>query len=191
MPSTNLVDAMKKGYRQLFLVLILLFIIGQQIAGAASKEEIEIRVNATIEVFNQRVKGGGQFLQNAKGILVFPNIVKAGFIIGAEFGEGALRINGKTVDYYRTTGASFGLQVGAQTKSIIIVFLEDEALRKFRNSAGWEAGVDGSIALVGTGAGGSIDSTNVSDPIIAFAFGNKGLMLNLTLEGSKYTRIKK
>lgn len=191
MPSTNLVDAMKKVYRQLFLVLVLFFIVCQQVAGAASKEEIEIRVNATVEVFNQRVKEGGQFLQNAKGILVFPNIVKAGFIIGAEFGEGALRINGKTVDYYRTTGASFGLQVGAQTKSIIIVFLEDEALRKFRNSAGWEAGVDGSIALVGTGAGGSIDSTNISDPIIAFAFGNKGLMLNLTLEGSKYTRIKK
>lgn len=191
MPSTNLVDAMKKVYRQLFLVLIVLCTASQQHAGAAGKEEIEIRVNATIEVFNQRVKEGGQFLQNAKGILVFPNIVKAGFIIGAEFGEGALRINGKTVDYYRTTGASFGLQVGAQTKSIIIVFLEDEALRKFRNSAGWEAGVDGSIALVGTGAGGSIDSTNISDPIIAFAFGNKGLMLNLTLEGSKYTRIKK
>lgn len=191
MPLTNLVDAMKKVYRQLFLVLIVLFTASQQIASAAGKEEIEIRVNATIEVFNQRVKEGGQFLQNAKGILVFPNIVKAGFIIGAEFGEGALRINGKTVDYYRTTGASFGLQVGAQTKSIIIVFLEDEALRKFRNSAGWEAGIDGSIALVGTGAGGSIDSTNISDPIIAFAFGNKGLMLNLTLEGSKYTRIKK
>ena len=158
---------------------------------AASAEEIEIRVNATIEIFNERVKEGREFLQSSKGILVFPNIVKAGFIVGAEFGEGALRIGGKTVDYYRTTGASFGLQAGAQTKSIIIVFLEDEALRKFRTSAGWEAGVDGSIALADIGAGGSIDSTNVSEPIIAFAFGNKGLMLNLTLEGSKYTRIKK
>ena len=182
---------MSKFYRQLLLILLMLGIAAPQIVGAASKEEIEIRVDATIDVFNQRVKEGREFLENAKGILVFPNIVKAGFIIGAEFGEGALRIKGKTVDYYRTTGASFGLQVGAQTKSIIIVFLEDEALRKFRTSAGWEAGVDGSIALVGTGTGGSIDSTNVSDPIIAFAFGNKGLMLNLTLEGSKYTRVKK
>ena len=182
---------MSKCYRQLLLILIILVVATPQIVAAASKEEIEIRVDATIDVFNQRVKEGREFLERAKGILVFPNIVKAGFIIGAEFGEGALRIKGKTVDYYRTTGASFGLQVGAQTKSIIIVFLEDEALRKFRTSAGWEAGVDGSIALVGTGTGGSIDSTNVSDPIIAFAFGNKGLMLNLTLEGSKYTRIKK
>ena len=182
---------MSKLFLQCHLVLILLFISALQFASAASKEEIEIRVDATIEVFNERVKEGRKFLQNAKGILVFPNIVKAGFIVGAEFGEGALRINGKTVDYYRTTGASFGLQVGAQTKSIIIVFLEQQALRKFRTSAGWEAGVDGSIALADIGAGGSIDTTNISDPIIAFAFGNKGLMLNLTLEGSKYTRIKK
>ncbi len=182
---------MSKLFLQCHLVLILLFISALQFTSAASKEEIEIRVDATIEVFNERVKEGRKFLQNAKGILVFPNIVKAGFIVGAEFGEGALRINGKTVDYYRTTGASFGLQVGAQTKSIIIVFLEQQALRKFRTSAGWEAGVDGSIALADIGAGGSIDTTNISDPIIAFAFGNKGLMLNLTLEGSKYTRIKK
>ena len=182
---------MSKLFLQCHLVLILLFFSALQFASAASKEEIEIRVDATIEVFNERVKEGRKFLQNAKGILVFPNIVKAGFIVGAEFGEGALRINGKTVDYYRTTGASFGLQVGAQTKSIIIVFLEQQALRKFRTSAGWEAGVDGSIALADIGAGGSIDTTNISDPIIAFAFGNKGLMLNLTLEGSKYTRIKK
>lgn len=181
---------MTNTYLRLLLLFSLFLFVHQQ-AFAASKEEIEIRVDATIEVFNQRIKEGREFLQQAKGVLVFPNIVKAGFIVGAEFGEGALRIRGKTVDYYRTTGASFGLQVGAQTKSIIIVFLEEKALRKFRTSAGWEAGVDGSIALADIGAGGSIDSTNVSDPIIAFAFGNKGLMLNLTLEGSKYTRIKK
>ena len=182
---------MQKFRSKYYLVLVLIFVSMLQFAAAASKEEIEIRVDATIEVFNERIKEGREFLQNAKGILVFPNIVKAGFIVGAEFGEGAFRIGNKTVDYYRTTGASFGLQVGAQTKSIIIVFLEEKALRKFRTSAGWEAGVDGSIALADIGAGGSIDTTNISNPIIAFAFGNKGLMLNLTLEGSKYTRIKK
>ena len=184
-------SVMTKLHPTICLISFLLLTLMLQSASAASREEIEIRVDATIEIFNQRIKEGREFLQNAKGILVFPNIVKAGFIVGAEFGEGALRIKGKTVDYYRTTGASFGLQVGAQTKSLIIVFLEGEALRKFRTSAGWEAGVDGSIALADIGAGGSIDTTNLSDPIIAFAFGNKGLMLNLTLEGSKYTRTKK
>lgn len=158
---------------------------------AASADEIDIRVNATIDIFNERVKEGREFLANAKGILVFPNIVKAGFFIGGEFGEGALKINDETVSYYRTTGASFGFQIGAQTKSVIIVFLDNEALRKFRTSAGWEAGVDGSIAIADTGAGGSFDTTNLSDPIVAFAFGNKGLMFNVTLEGTKYTKIKK
>lgn len=176
---------------RLLLTILLFAISALSVAHSASKQEIDIRVNATIEIFNERVKEGREFLNNAKGVLVFPSIVKAGFFIGGEFGEGALRVKGETVDYYRTTGASFGFQIGAQTKSVIIVFLDNDALRKFRNSSGWEAGVDGSIALADLGAGGSFDTTNVSDPIVAFAFGNKGLMFNVTLEGSKYTRIKK
>lgn len=158
---------------------------------AASAEELEITVDATIDIFNERIKGGREFLERSKGVLVFPNIVKAGFIVGGEYGEGAMRIRGRTVDYYRTAGASFGFQFGAQTKSLILVFLEDDALNDFRNSAGWEAGVDGSIAVADIGTGGSIDTTNYSEPIIAFVFGNKGLMLNITLEGTKYTRIQK
>lgn len=172
-------------------VVGLLMLSFTQSSHAASAEEIEIRVNATIDIFNERVKEGREFLANAKGVLVFPNTVKAGFFIGGEFGEGALRINNKTVNYYRTTGASFGFQFGAQTKSVIIVFLDDVALRKFRNSAGWEVGVDGSIAIADTGAGGSIDSTNISDPIVAFVFGNKGLMIDVSLAGTKYSKINK
>ena len=158
---------------------------------AANPEEFDINVDATIEVFSQKVNGGEEFLANAKGILVFPNVIKAGFIFGGEYGEGALRIKGKTVDYYRTTGASFGFQVGAQSKSIIIAFLDDDALLRFRQSAGWEAGVDGAIAIASTGAGGSIDTTNMSSPIVGFVFGNKGLMVDLSLKGSKYTRMNK
>ena len=173
------------------LIPCLFFISSLNYAHSASAQEIDIRVNATIEIFNERVKEGRAFLENSKGILVFPNIVKAGFFIGGEFGEGALLVNNKTVNYYRTTGASFGFQIGAQTKSVIIVFLDNDALKKFRKSPGWEAGVDGSIAIADIGAGGSFDTTNISDPIVAFAFGNKGLMFNVTLEGSKYSRIKK
>lgn len=162
-----------------------------QSSHAASAHEIDIRVNAAIEIFNERVKEGKEFLANAKGVLVFPNIVKAGFFVGGEFGEGALLVNNKHVDYYRTTGASFGFQFGAQTKSVIIVFLDEEALRNFRNSAGWQVGVDGSIAIADTGAGGSIDSNNIADPIVAFVFGNKGLMIDVSLAGSKYSKINK
>jgi len=114
-------------------------------------------------------------------------VIKAGFGIGGEYGEGALRIRGRTVDYYSI--ASF--QLGAQARTVIIVFLEKEALRKFRRSEGWRVGVDGSVALVKIGAGGTLDSINVNEPVVAFVIGQKGLMYNLTLEGSKISRLKK
>ena len=180
--------------KNLTISILITFLLGlalSQSVLAASAEEVDIRVDAAIEIFNERVKEGREFLANAKGVLVFPNIVKAGFFIGGEFGEGALRINNKHVDYYRTTGASFGFQFGAQTKSVIIVFLDDEALRNFTNSSGWEVGVDGSVAIADAGAGGSIYSTNIADPIVAFVFGNKGLMIDVSLAGTKYSKINK
>ena len=150
---------------------------------------IDVAVDVTLEQFKKDIKGGDEFLKSAKGVLVFPSVFKAGVGIGGEYGEGALRIGGKTVDYYSTAAASIGFQLGMQTKRIIIVFMQDGALKKFRESKGWEAGVDGSIALVELGAGGTIDTTTIKDPILGFVFGNKGLMFNLTLEGSKYTKI--
>ncbi len=156
---------------------------------AKSAKEIDIRVDTALERFNNDIKGGKEFLKTAKGVLVFPSVIKAGIGIGGEYGEGALRINGKTVDYYSTAAASIGFQLGAQSKTVIVVFMQDDALKKFRASSGWEAGVDGSVALIELGAGGSIDTTNIKSPIVGFVFGNKGLMYNLTLEGSKYTKI--
>ena len=161
------------------------------LALAADAREIEVSVDVALEKFQKEVTGADEFLANAKGYLVFPSVVKAGIGIGGEYGEGALRIDGKTAAYYSTASASIGLQLGVQKKSIIIVFLTGDSLRKFRNSQGWEVGVDGSVALVEVGAGGSIDSTNIKDPIVAFVFGQKGLMYNLTLEGTKFTRLDK
>ncbi len=124
-------------------------------------------------------------------MLVFPSVLKAGFGLGAEYGEGALRVGGETVEYYSTAAASIGLQIGAQAKTVILVFLDQQALEQFRGSSGWEAGVDGSVAIAEWGAGDSIDTTNVQDPIVGFVFNNKGLMYNLTLEGSKFTKLKR
>jgi len=160
-------------------------------AYAKTDKEIDVSVDVALENFNKNIKGGKEFLKSAKGVLVFPSVFKAGIGIGGEYGEGALRIGGKTVDYYSTAAASIGFQLGAQKKTIILVFMEQDALKKFRASSGWEAGVDGSVALVTVGAGGSIDTTNIKDPIVAFVLGQKGLMYNLTLEGSKYTKLKK
>jgi lipid-binding SYLF domain-containing protein len=179
---------------QYIRILLAIFIMGclpVTASWAESAKVIDIEVDDALKRFKADVGGAEAFLKSSKGVLVFPEVIKAGIGIGGEYGEGALRVNGKTVDYYSTAAASIGFQLGAQAKTIIIVFMEDNALRKFRNSDGWEAGVDGSVALVTLGAGGTIDTNSIKDPIVAFVFSNKGLMYNLTLEGSKYTKLKK
>ena len=160
-------------------------------AFAKSAEEIDTEVNEALQKFNKEIKGSEAFLKGAKGVLVFPTVIKAGIGIGGEYGEGALRIDGKTVDYYNTVAASFGFQLGAQAKTVLLVFFDEEALRKFRTSEGWKVGVDGSVALIKVGIGDSLDTVNVKDPIVAFVFGQQGLMYNLTLEGSKITKLDK
>jgi lipid-binding SYLF domain-containing protein len=158
---------------------------------AASAVEIDAKADSTLKMFYEKVGPAKELSAKSKGILVFPDVIKAGFGIGGEYGEGALRINGKTVEYYNTAAASIGLQLGAQEKAVILLFMDGKALDDFRKSDGWEAGVDGSVAVVEWGTGGSIDTTNIKDPIIGFVFGNKGLMFNLTLEGSKMSKIKR
>lgn len=176
------------GIVTMFVVVITSISVTQ--AQAASGKKIDAEVDAALQSFEKEVKGGREFAEKAKGALVFPSVVKAGFGIGGEYGEGALRIGGKTVDYYSTAAASFGFQIGAQSKTVILVFLEEKALNDFRNSAGWEVGADGSVAIVKVGGGGSIDTSNITDPIVGFVFGNKGLMYNLTLEGSKFSKLE-
>lgn len=176
--------------RRLFALLALSAAVGlSHNAAAASAKDIDIEVDAALEKFKKEVGGGEKFLNVADGVLVFPSVIKAGFGIGGEYGEGALRIGGKTVEYYSTAAASIGLQLGAQSKTILLVFLDADALKKFRTSKGWKAGVDGSVALFKLGAGGAIDTENIRDPIVGFVFGNKGLMYNLTLEGSQFTKL--
>ena len=160
-------------------------------AQAATAKEIDVSVEVALDRFKTDVAGATEFLENAKGILVIPNIIRIGFMFGGEYGEGAMLIDGKTVDYYNTVAGSFGFQIGAQSKNLIIIFMDENALTKFRDSLGWEAGVDGSIALIDLGAGGSVDSTNVRHPIVGFVYGLKGLMVNISLEGSKFTKLTK
>ena len=158
---------------------------------AETAREIDTSVDVALERFIRDVRGAEEFLESAKGVLVFPSVFKAGFVFGGEYGEGALRIEGKTVDYYSTAAGSWGLQIGAQKKTVILVFMQSGALERFRASSGWEAGVDGSVAVVDVGAGRAIDTTNIKDPVVGFVFGQKGLMANLTFEGSKYTKLDK
>lgn len=162
-----------------------------QEARADSAEEIDAGVAATLEKFYNEVGDGKKIVQEAKGVLVFPSVYKAGFVFGGEYGEGALQIKGKTVDYYNTVAGSFGFQIGAQKKSIILVFMQDEVLNNLRQSSNWKVGADASVTLITIGADGSIDTAKFNEPILAFVIGQKGLMYNLTLEGTKFTKLEK
>ena len=157
----------------------------------ASKVEIDASVEASLEEFYEHSAAGKKLAGKSTGMLVFPSVVKAGFGIGGEYGEGALVVGGKNVAYYNIAAASIGFQFGAQVKTEIIMFMTSESLDAFRTSDGWEAGVDGSVALITVGVGGEIDTQNITDPIIGFIFSNKGLMYNLSLEGSKITKVEK
>ncbi|MEA3419227.1 MAG: YSC84-related protein [Campylobacterota bacterium] len=176
--------------KSLKVFLAFLFVLALNTSlSAKSAVEIDQETNAAIGQFNKEVKGSAGFLSSAKGILVFPKVIKAGIGIGGEYGEGVLRVNGKSVQYYSTASASVGFQFGAQQKSVLIAFLTDEALAQFRKSDGWKVGVDGSVALVNVGAGKDISSATMNKPVVGFIYGSKGLMYNLTLEGSKFTKI--
>ncbi len=182
---------MKKLTQALFSFMLLVAVCLPATSSAKSGVEIDIAVNEAIQAFKKEVKGSDVFLRSAAGILVFPKVYKAGIGVGGEYGEGALRVGGKTVDYYSTAAASIGFQLGGQAKTIVIAFMTQESLKKFRDSTGWKVGVDGSVALIDLGAGKTIDTDNIKDPVIGFIFGSKGLMYNLTLEGSKFSKLDK
>jgi lipid-binding SYLF domain-containing protein len=175
-------------------LLLLLLVVGFGLptrSTAATAKEIDVSVQVALERFFQEIEGARELTGQAKGLLVMPGVIKAGLVVGGQYGEGALLIDGKTVDYYNLIAGSYGLQVGAQKTDIIIAFMTDTALDKFRASQGWEAGVDGNIALVDTGVGRRIDTTTLRDPVVGFVFGVKGLMADLSLKGAKFTRTDK
>jgi lipid-binding SYLF domain-containing protein len=180
-----------KTMRKSNLLLVAGMLLISSVAMAWSASKIDREVTTTIDEFREEVNGSEVFLEQAVGYLVFPRVIKVGLGFGAETGEGSLMIGGQTAAYYRTTAGSFGFQAGAQAKSIVIAFMTQDSLDKFQNSSGWKAGVDGSVALIDLGVGKAINTQNIKDPVVGFIFGAKGLMYNLTLEGSKFTKLDK
>ena len=173
-------------------IIRLLFIVALLVpngAQAATKKEINASVDVALERFAKDVKGADEFLKAAKGVLVMPRVKQAGFVIGAKYGNGELRVGGKTVGYYNVTAGSAGLQIGAQESNIILCFMDETALKKFRASKGWQVGLDGTVALITVGAGGSVDTTKIKEPIVGFVFGQEGLMAGVQIEGLKFTKI--
>jgi lipid-binding SYLF domain-containing protein len=184
---------MKQARIKIFLVVCVFAVIGifSISSYAATANEIDARVNASLDRFVKEVKGAQEFLDAAKGVLIIPKVIEGGLVVGAEYGEGALRISGKTVGYYNIIAGSFGYQIGGQEKDIIIVFMNDKVLKKFRNSENWRAGVDAKVTVINVGADESLSTMKFKQPVVGFVFSQKGLMAGATIEGSKFTKLKK
>lgn len=158
---------------------------------AARAKEIDAGVVVALDRFFSQIKGSKEFAKRAKGLLVLPNVTKAAIVVGGEYGEGALRVGGKNIAYYNMVAGTYGFQIGAESRDIIIVFMTDASLKKFRSSDGWEAGVDGNIAVLDLGVGAKIETTAIKDPIVAFVFDVMGLMADISLKGAKFTKLEK
>jgi len=188
--------------KKILLLATLFVTILSQYALAESKNVLDMQIRDTIRQFDAKVPGGAAFLDRTAGYLVIPSIYKAGFVVGGAYGEGGLLIKEqpsqagqkpqfRIAEYYSILSASVGWQIGAQKYSLIIAFLTPGALESFRRSNKWKVGVDGSVAFVDIGANVDLSTIDFKKSIVAFAFGNKGLMAGLSLDGSVFTRIQK
>ena len=172
-------------------ILTLLVAAWSSTATANSAAEIDAGANQAIERLYKESSAAKELGAKASGILIFPDITKGGLIIGGEYGEGVLRVADASQGYYSSTSGSIGLQIGISSRSLVIMFMTDEALKKFTGSDGWEAGVDADVTVVDTGATGSVDTTTVKDPVIGFNFGEEGLMAGVSVEGTKVSKLDK
>ena len=168
---------------------------GQKYARAQDLDEqaranLDAQASEALETLYANVTGAETLGNEAVAMLIFPKIAKGGFIIGGQYGEGVLRIDGVTYDYYNIAGASLGLQLGIQEFALILMFMEQSALDEFRASSGWKAGVSATVAMVQFGAQGSIDTKTANRPIIAFPFSHKGAMAGVSMQGAKFSRFE-
>ncbi|MCB0353169.1 MAG: lipid-binding SYLF domain-containing protein [Bdellovibrionales bacterium] len=175
------------------LLILFAFILCGTPALTFAKPNLELNneIQKATDTFKQEVKTGDSIISSAKGYLIFPEVTKAGIGIGGEYGKGALVVDGEIKEYYSTKSASIGAQLGVQTKSMIIAFMTDEALENFEKSNGWEVGVDGSVAIAKIGAEGSIDTTStLNKSVVAYIFGQSGLMADVSISGSKISKLE-
>jgi lipid-binding SYLF domain-containing protein len=175
------------AYAGLLAFLGLMLPMGAAQAGTA--QEIDASVDAALAEFKQRVKGADEYLAAAKGVLVMPAVKKVGFVVGGRWGEGALRIGGSSVDYYKVESASVGFQAGYQKANFLFVFLTQEALDKFRKSEGWQAGLETGLTVVDEGIGLSADTLKSKSSMLGFTYGQEGLMGGYSFKGDKFTKI--
>jgi lipid-binding SYLF domain-containing protein len=156
---------------------------------ATERASIDSDVNEAIANLYKQVPGSRGLVARSKGALIFPSVVSAGVGIGGQYGKGALRVHRRSVAYYSTVAASVGFQLGAQSRSMVFLFMTDDALSRFENSSGWDVGGDASVAVVKTGANGAVDLSTANQPVVALIYGNAGLMYDLSLNGTKVSKL--
>ncbi|AMO97995.1 hypothetical protein CAter282_0033 [Collimonas arenae] len=158
-------------------------------SASSSRNEINAGADATLSKLYQTAPASRDLVARAKGVLIFPAVLQAGFVVGAEYGKGVLRVGNRTEAYYSTTAGSIGFQAGAQSKAIVVLFMTQDSLDKFRHSEGYTVGADATVALANIGANGNIDSNTVQQPIIGFVTTNGGLIAGVSLQGAKISKI--
>jgi lipid-binding SYLF domain-containing protein len=156
---------------------------------AESRVSIDANVDAALAKLYAQAPDSAALVRKARGVLVFPSVVSAGFVVGGSYGKGALRVAGRTENYYSTAAASVGLLAGADSKAVYILFLTDAALDKFRSSEGWTAGADASVSILKAGAAANADTTTVQQAVVGYVLTNNGLMANLAIDGTKVTKL--
>lgn len=158
-------------------------------SASVDRREINSSVDATLAKLYASVPNSRDLVHRAKGVVVFPSVLQAGFVVGGEFGKGSLRVGPITEEYLRLTAGSIGWQIGAQSKAIVLLFMTQDTLESFRRANGWEVGADATVALANIGANGDIDTATLQKPVIGFVMTNEGLMAGVSLQGAKISRI--
>lgn len=154
---------------------------------AAQRQAIDSSADSALSRLYAEVPGSRDLVNSAKGVLIFPTFVSAGFMVGGAHGRGVMREGGKSTGYYRMTEGSFGWQIGAQSQAVFILFMTQEALKNFQASNGWTAGVDGSVAMATAGATAQVSTQTAQQPIVSYVLTNAGLMATATINGSRIT----
>lgn len=179
---------MKKITIHVFTLIFFVFFCAPSFAGNTAAELDRDSSHALDKLYAS--SGAAKNLASvAKGVLVFPNVIKGGFMVGGQYGEGVLRMGSKTRGYYNTVAASFGLQAGAQSFGYAMFFMTDEALSYLNKSSGWEVGVGPSVVIVDEGIAKSLTTTTAQDDVYVFFFSQQGLMAGLGIQGSKISPI--
>ena len=173
------------------LVMLAMMCTFSSAAMAKTGEEIDKYADMTLQRFYKEVNGGKEIAHQAKALLIMSDVTKAGFMIGGTYGQGALRVNGKTTGYYNLIAGSYGFTIGAEQMDIIIAFMTQKALDEFVKIDGWEVGVTGNVAFIDAGGGKRLDTTSLKDPVVAFVFSPAGLMVDASLKGAKFTKLNK